>query len=68
METDQGEEGDIEEAEKERGSGVKISAQSSFSDSGLGGNNTDTEDIEKGEIVTCCESYRIVARCHLILL
>ena len=50
-ETDQGEEGDIEEAEQERGSVVKISAQSSFSDSGLGGNNTDAEDIEKGGTV-----------------
>ena len=59
MDTDRGEEGDIEETEAERGSVVKISAQSSFSDSGLGGNNTDTEDLEKGEIViTCCDSCR----------
>ena len=39
---DQGDEADIEER-------VKISAQSSFSDSGLGGNNSDTEDIERGK-------------------
>ena len=40
--SDQGDEADIEDR-------VKISAQSSFSDSGLGGNNSDTEDIERGK-------------------
>ena len=39
--SDQGDEADIEDR-------VKISAQSSFSDSGLGGNTSDTEDIERG--------------------
>ena len=41
-ESDQGDEADIEDR-------VKISAQSSFSDSGLGGNNSDTEDIDRGK-------------------
>ena len=39
------EETDIEE----RSSVVKVSAQSSFSDSGLGGYNSDSEDIGRGK-------------------
>ena len=43
--TDKREETDIEE----RTSVVKVSAQSSFSDSGLGGYNSDSEDIGRGK-------------------
>ena len=45
--SDRKEETDIEEPE--RNSVVKVSAQSSFSDSGLGGYNSDSEDIGRGE-------------------
>ena len=37
--------------ELERTPGLEISAQSSFSDSGLGGNNSDSEDIGRGEML-----------------
>ena len=45
--SDRKEETDIEEPE--RNSVVKVSAQSSFSDSGLGGYNSDSEDIGRGK-------------------
>ena len=45
--SDRREETDIEEPE--RNSMVKVSAQSSFSDSGLGGYNSDSEDIGRGK-------------------
>ena len=45
--SDRKEETDIEEPE--RNSMVKVSAQSSFSDSGLGGYNSDSEDIGRGK-------------------
>ena len=45
--SDRKEETDIEEPE--RSSVVKVSAQSSFSDSGLGGYNSDSEDIGRGK-------------------